>query len=481
MNIHTFYTIIITLIDDNDDRQEINSYNQFTSTNSPDCKRNFNMYLTYSLQPKSSLNNYSVRVDVFNKTSLGYVATWHFRIPFSFLPVNRMAVILYVPSQQIPSSMNCPLTCHNSECMKYVNEEKFFPRCHTGWAGARCNIPVRCSDCSSESICIGTIHNRSICVCPLGKGGGPRCFLTPLCPEDHCSNAGQCFVSDDGMNEYGYVCICPKQFSGVVCQNSNSKLEISFDNIKVSSFVSIYVLYLKPSSIGGDEMVMKVISQKLTMFQCTVTLYATEDFQMVFVNIGNNYYLAVLQRLKNVNVSTSIDSDQRCASINELLNSQQAGLPEIRRVKYYHLICQTHRHLMCFFDESSMCLCTLEHHANCFKFESTHPRCSQNIHCDNGAECLHDDNICPSTTMCNCTDCFFGDRCELYAKGIGLTLDDILRYEIRPNPAMRDQTSLLKWSSAFTMIMFAAGLINSVLSILTFRTEGSREVGCGIS
>jgi hypothetical protein len=45
---------------------------------------------------------------------------------------------------------------------------------------------------------------------------------------------------------------------------------------------------------------------------------------------------------------------------------------------------------------------------------------------------------------------------------------------------MYNQTTLLKWSAALTMIMFVVGLVNSVLSILTFRTTRSREVGCGI-
>ena len=82
--------------------------------------------------------------------------------------------------------------------------------------------------------------------------------------------------------------------------------------------------------------------------------------------------------------------------------------------------------------------------------------------------------------MCNCTDCYFGDRCQFYAKGIGLTLDDILRYELRPNVTLSNQSSIIKWSCGLTMIIFVAGLINSILSLLTFSTKKSREVGCGL-
>ncbi|CAF4208291.1 unnamed protein product, partial [Rotaria sordida] len=127
-----------------------------------------------------------------------------------------------------------------------------------------------------------------------------------------------------------------------------------------------------------------------------------------------------------------------------------------------------------------MCHCTPEHHANCFKFTHAPPKCRHNVHCQNGAECWQDHNTCPTVTVCSCTDCFFGNQCQFYAKRIGLTLDDILRYEIEPYTTMNDQTNLIKWSSVFTIIIFVAGLINSGLSILTFQTKKSREVGSGI-
>jgi hypothetical protein len=88
--------------------------------------------------------------------------------------------------------------------------------------------------------------------------------------------------------------------------------------------------------------------------------------------------------------------------------------------------------------------------------------------------------MCPLNKLCICTGCYFGDRCQFYAKGIGLTLDDILRYQIRPNATLADQSLSIKVSAALTMIMFAAGLINSVLSLMTFQSRDSRKVGCGM-
>jgi hypothetical protein len=196
--------------------------------------------------------------------------------------------------------------------------------------------------------------------------------------------------------------------------------------------------------------------------------------------MDQSYYLAVLQHDRKDNISTSVSPNQRCKSITELLNFRMLAFPEIRRVKQYHILCQTRLNLMCFFDEYYMCLCTLDRHANCFKFDHTPIKCQLNNHCQNEGTCLQFDPVCQFETTCICTDCFYGDRCQYYAKGIGLTLDDILRYAIRPNTTVDDQSSIVKWSSALTIIMFVATFINSVLSMITFATKESRAVGCGL-
>ncbi|CAF0784744.1 unnamed protein product [Adineta steineri] len=78
------------------------------------------------------------------------------------------------------------------------------------------------------------------------------------------------------------------------------------------------------------------------------------------------------------------------------------------------------------------------------------------------------------------TSCFIGQKCQFYKKSIGVTLDDILRDEIRSNMTLTDQTVLVKINAALTMIMFVGGLINSLLSLLTFQSKDLRQVGCGI-
>ena len=88
--------------------------------------------------------------------------------------------------------------------------------------------------------------------------------------------------------------------------------------------------------------------------------------------------------------------------------------------------------------------------------------------------------VCQYETVCICPGCFYGDRCQYYAEGIGLTLDDILRYTIQSNTTIDGQSSIIKWGSASTIVMFVAALLNSFLSIMTFIRKESRAIGCGL-
>ncbi len=76
--------------------------------------------------------------------------------------------------------------------------------------------------------------------------------------------------------------------------------------------------------------------------------------------------------------------------------------------------------------------------------------------------------------------CSIGHWCYSYTRTIGWTLDDILRQEILPNMTLSNQSVLVKISAGLTVIMFVGGLINSVLSLLTFQSKDLRKVGCGM-
>ncbi|CAF1454689.1 unnamed protein product [Adineta ricciae] len=78
------------------------------------------------------------------------------------------------------------------------------------------------------------------------------------------------------------------------------------------------------------------------------------------------------------------------------------------------------------------------------------------------------------------TDCYIGDPCNPQVKSIGVTLDAILRVVVKQDKTIKDQPFSIKMSAAVIIIMFVAGIINCLCSILTFQNEILRKVGCGL-
>ncbi|CAF0998936.1 unnamed protein product [Adineta steineri] len=85
-----------------------------------------------------------------------------------------------------------------------------------------------------------------------------------------------------------------------------------------------------------------------------------------------------------------------------------------------------------------------------------------------------------NTTGPKQSSCVIGDQCNFYIKGIGLTLDDILRDQLQLNTALNNQSFSIKLSAGLAIIMFIAGLINSILSFITFQSKDAQQVGCGM-
>ena len=78
------------------------------------------------------------------------------------------------------------------------------------------------------------------------------------------------------------------------------------------------------------------------------------------------------------------------------------------------------------------------------------------------------------------SSCVVGDQCNLYTKGIGLTINDILRNKIQPNTLFGQQSAFIQAAAGITMIMFVTGFINGMFSLITFQNKELRKVGCGL-
>ena len=157
------------------------------------------------------------------------------------------------------------------------------------------------------------------------------------------------------------------------------------------------------------------------------------------------------------------DFDQ-CADVANLFDEETNSYSLLRRVKLFHRLCQNHPEFSC--------LCEADGYANCFPFYfNKTSTCPGRTTCKNDGECLLDHSICPSSAICICRECFFGGRCQFTTKTSSLSLDVILGYQIRPYLTIHQQQISVKVSIVITTLMLVIGLVNSILSIITFRLK----------
>ncbi|CAF4227036.1 unnamed protein product, partial [Adineta steineri] len=176
-NLEKFHVIgiIIRLVDNTG---LVHSYEQVTYVPVINCDTKYNLHLLYQDRPKNMSKNYLVYIDAYNKRNLTYITSWIFSVQFLSMPVNRMSALLTIPTYQ-----DCRLLCSDKylESLRNVNTDSC--QCHSDRITS---IQVKCN-CSPDSICVGFINNRSICLCSLTKVG-PRCYLNSICQVNTCMN-----------------------------------------------------------------------------------------------------------------------------------------------------------------------------------------------------------------------------------------------------------------------------------------------------
>ena len=484
------FIFLITLIDR---ETNIESHEHIEYIPSRDCRIKYNMYLLYRTRPKNLSKVFSVRIDAFNQISMKYRASWIFPLQFEFLPVHRLAVLLRVPfSTIVLPSEKCIPPCIHGQCSSYVNDPySRFCQCESEWSGIQCNIELNCN-CAFDSICI----SDSICLCSSDRWG-PRCYLSQAtCQPKGCMNGGQCAAVNAhyrSISSNSSSCICSEGYTGDHCEyrQKQTQIDISFHH-DLTIPPSLLLHFIAVITIPRDwekfvyenlEPKRMSIAKKLQFDQTSLIFYTTTSFNIVFAQIFDRYYLIVLhqQTIITAHISTEINPAHRCRSLVELFNETFVNQHLIKRIKFYHLPCQQHRELLCFYDDVHLCLCTLDRTANCWKFDHNMTyECEKSKYCGNDGQCFQDSLTCATSSFCACHRCYFGSRCQFSTKGSTLSLDIILGYHIRSKNTLNQQTTIVKSAIALTSIIFVAGMMNSFLSFPTFRGKETRGVGCGL-
>mgnify|MGYP001118537749 CR=1 FL=1 len=448
---NALFTISTTLIDTNE--HQIESYDQILYIPSRDCSVKYNFNLLYSKRPKEKSQNYSIRIDAYDKYELTDHISWHIDIPLLFLPVNRISTLLEMPARKSVIHSTNEYSLSHMTC-----------------------------DCAAGSRCVGkTTTNRSICICPLEKFGR-RCFLTrSSCGRKPCQHGGICVPTDDRILETNLTCLCPDNYFGKFCEYFKRKIDITFTNGLMIPPAIIAHFITVPNKLVPPVHTTQFKRSKIN--EDSIVLLVDFIYHMLFVEIDRKYYLAALQQqgISSNSVQTAIDPSRRCPHIRELLNSTLLAHPMLRRVKYYHSVCQSQ--LVCFYDEVYLCLCTIDRHANCFHFDhhNTAVCRSADKYCEHDeAQCFEDHTICPNSLLCVCPECTYGAKCQFSTTRFGFSLDAIIGYHIQPHVPLTQQTSVVQVSIALTMNIFILGSINGVLCILTFKSRVIQQFGSGV-
>ena len=476
---HEIFHIVVFLLSD-DDQQGIETYEQFNYASINRCSHKHNIHLLYRSRPKHINVSYSVRIDAFAMNSFIYHSSWYMPISFAPLPVSRLVAQLKIPVEADTTRANgCQPPCStHGQCLRFTNMDQYFCRCDRGWSGKQCTIAYNCS-CSSDSFCIGSSNNRSICVCPLSKFG-PRCLLNrSVCQLNRCDHGGLCVPKDERVAEQGYTCLCENGFSGVHCEIPDVQIHVTFVNMPIPMSLLVHLITVFQSSNPTRMTIFK----KIGIDENTVTLFIPTVFHMIFVEMNRHLYLIGVQSNYTFSaiISTQLTPSRRCPSVNNLFNTTVLAWSRLRRVKYYHKPCQDRIDLSCFHDDIYLCLCTEDRRANCFEFDHNMTyNCHGDDYCENKSPCFQDHPRCPTIRLCMCPECYYGSKCQFSTDGIGLSLDAIFGYEIQPQKQFHHQRTSVIVSALITMIMLIGGLINGILSLLTFYRKSPQEVGCGV-
>ena len=477
LDFRTVFIFIIMLVDNT---FIIHSYAQQELLPMRDCDLRVDVALLYSHRPKNDSLAYTIRIDAFDKLTWRFRATWLFPVEFPVLPVYRLSTILLLFSETNMMTDCSKFGCVHGDCVLLENTREAFCRCFDGWSGLSCNKFMSDCNCASDSICVGLSNNRSICICPLGKFG-PRCFLTrSSCQPNPCQNSGLCVPTDVRIGEYNFTCICKEGYTGERCQYSQSQIAISFSQLK---YIPLFVYVHFITVMRDSDPLRSTILKRIAYDQDSTIISISDAFNLAFIEFDRLYYLIVLQTtyIPSQYHNVVIEETNRCPPINELFNSTILSYEILRCVKYYHKLCREQLSLLCFYDEQFMCLCTNERHANCFFFNHTMKYICQGLdYCQNSAQCFENNPKCPSSMICVCSECFYGSKCQFKTQGMSLSLDAILGYQIRLNNNINQQSRAVKVSLTIVTILFVLGMINSILSLLTFYRKKCREVSCGI-
>ncbi|CAF0927239.1 unnamed protein product [Adineta ricciae] len=447
-----------------------------------------------------------VKIDAFilNNQSLDFQASWYYILPFKFLPVQRLSVQLILVNTVFRSLG----TCIHGTRMPYMNSEQTWCHCEPGWIGTECryrDTVCHPNPCFAGSICI-SVREQYVCLCPSNRFG-PTCRIetTHICHSDICHNNGSCLTLDVNgrIGERRFYCLCPLGFTGLKCEKKAARFNIRFESELINKYLHAPAIIFRLSRVGHLAQLedsYKYMIKNVQLAKSLPTFYRdpkVHHFDFAFVqlfisahDIFGKYYLIASnntlssgkeEHLLAMDINSTVLAQNYCPYIDQLFNTTILRLVSLQRAKYYQQPCQNHSQLMCFHDESFICVCDRYHITKCFNYAHRSMNCSSSHSCLNGGLCLQQDEIRnPLDYLCICEECFFGERCQFTTSQYTISLDALVGSLILVDTPFPQQPFLIQMIFFIISALFCIGFcLNTLTTALFICQKDCQSTGCG--
>jgi len=107
----------------------------------------------------------------------------------------------------------------------------------------------------------------------------------------------------------------------------------------------------------------------------------------------------------------------------------------------YHLFCNDPYSLICFHDDDYFCLCDINNHTECSRYNSTLDECHEQ--CLANGQCLHGDLDDQKDFLCLCPRCYYGSVCQHNTQLFSFTLETLLTNDLNSSSVVIQQ--LFAW------------------------------------
>ena len=209
----------------------------------------------------------------------------------------------------------------------------------------------------------------------------------------------------------------------------------------VVKYLTIDLITLELKVIGQE--VFTRLFENLTFLHSNPTAPEIVLLTLYSADHADVYLISLRMGEKSINAHTSIGDHNRCRSTG---NGSQ--------VIEYHSICQSHPDVLCFVDNTYVCICEEDHsRVECFNHDDSTDKCHR---CEAKGRCLKGRN--DEDIVCLCPPCHEGRRCQFNLESFSFTLDQLFFSDL----LSRDRLSRT------CHVLFSAD-----------RTGDSVSVGCG--